>query len=131
MTSEGLGEMFEGDSADTCARLFPFMSVGGERRVLRAQTREQGPHWHERKFSIYLNIYEETDLYLISHILTLNCIYGGALLGQSWPFWAYLSMSRIVFQCLGLVCPLLPCLGLSSFDFLSSFSTNSHKPRQD
>ena len=28
-TSEGLGEMFEGDSADTCAGKFPLMSMGG------------------------------------------------------------------------------------------------------
>ena len=29
MTSEGLGEMFEGDSADTCAGKFPIVSMGG------------------------------------------------------------------------------------------------------
>ena len=30
MTSEGLGEMFEGDSAaDTCAEKFPLVSIGG------------------------------------------------------------------------------------------------------
>ena len=29
MTSEGLGEMFEGDSADTRAGKFPLMSMGG------------------------------------------------------------------------------------------------------
>ena len=29
MTSEGLGEMFEGDSADMCAGKFPLMSMGG------------------------------------------------------------------------------------------------------
>ena len=29
MTSEGLGEMFEGDSADTCAGKFSLMSMGG------------------------------------------------------------------------------------------------------
>ena len=29
MTSEGLGEMFEGDYADTCAGKFPLMSMGG------------------------------------------------------------------------------------------------------
>ena len=66
MTSEGLGEMFEGDSADTCAGKFQLVPMGGraedlacadpgasggsymrrpgsERRVLRAQTRERGP----------------------------------------------------------------------------------------
>ena len=50
MTSEGLGEMFEGDSADTCARKFPLTSMGAEWRVSRAQTRERGPHRRERKF---------------------------------------------------------------------------------
>ena len=29
MTSEGLGEMFEGNSADTCADKFPLMLMGG------------------------------------------------------------------------------------------------------
>ena len=29
MTSEGLGEMFEGNSADTCAGKFPLTSIGG------------------------------------------------------------------------------------------------------
>ena len=29
MTSEGLGEMFEGDSADTCGQKFPLVSMGG------------------------------------------------------------------------------------------------------
>ena len=28
MTSEGLGEMFEGDSADMCAGKFPLMLIG-------------------------------------------------------------------------------------------------------
>ena len=30
MTSEGLGEMFEGDSADKCAGKFPLVSMGGQ-----------------------------------------------------------------------------------------------------
>ena len=29
MTSEGLGEMFEGDSAETCGGKFPLVSMGG------------------------------------------------------------------------------------------------------
>ena len=29
MTSEGLGEMFEGDSADMCTGKFPLTSMGG------------------------------------------------------------------------------------------------------
>ena len=34
MTSEGLGEMFEGDSADTCAGKFPLVSMGGRAESL-------------------------------------------------------------------------------------------------
>ena len=34
MTSEGLGEMFEGDSADMCAGKFPLMSMGGREEGL-------------------------------------------------------------------------------------------------
>jgi hypothetical protein len=30
MTSEGSGEMFKGDSADTCAEKCPLMSIGGQ-----------------------------------------------------------------------------------------------------
>ena len=30
MTSEGLGEMFKGDFADTCVDKFPLVSMGGQ-----------------------------------------------------------------------------------------------------
>ena len=51
--------MFEGDSADTCARKFPLTSMGAEQRVSRAQTRERGPHRRERKFILlFLEIME-------------------------------------------------------------------------
>ena len=50
MTSEGLGEMFEGDYADTGAGKFPLTSMGAEQRVSRTQTRERGPHRRERNF---------------------------------------------------------------------------------
>ena len=43
MTSEGLGEMSEGDSADTYAGQIPLVPRGAERRVPRARTRERGP----------------------------------------------------------------------------------------
>ena len=43
MTSEGLGEMFEGNSADTRAGKFPLVPMGAERRVPHARTRERGP----------------------------------------------------------------------------------------
>ena len=34
MTSERLGEMFEGDSADMCARKSPLVSMGGRAKGL-------------------------------------------------------------------------------------------------
>ena len=34
MTSEGLGKMFEGDSADMCAEKFPLVSIGGRGECL-------------------------------------------------------------------------------------------------
>ena len=34
MAFEGLGEMFEGDSADTCAGKFPLVSMGGREEGL-------------------------------------------------------------------------------------------------
>jgi hypothetical protein len=44
MTSDGLGEMFEGDSADTCGlKISASVNGGAERRVSRVQTRERGP----------------------------------------------------------------------------------------
>jgi hypothetical protein len=43
MTSEGLGEVFKGDSADTCGGKFPFVSMGGRvDRQARADG-ERGP----------------------------------------------------------------------------------------
>ena len=53
MTSEGLGEMFEGDSADTCAGKFPLLSMGGRAEGLRAQTRERGPPSALAKFFVF------------------------------------------------------------------------------
>ena len=66
MTSEGLGEMFEGDSADTCARKFSLTSMGAKWRVSHAQTRERGPHPRERNFVgyIYLRFAELTVVQL-------------------------------------------------------------------
>ena len=39
MTSEGLGEMFEGDSADMCAGKFPLVSMGGRADTSSARRR--------------------------------------------------------------------------------------------
>ena len=51
MTSEGLGEVFKGDSADMCAGKFPARVDGGTSGpVKRAQTGSEDPHRRERKF---------------------------------------------------------------------------------
>ena len=39
MTSERLGEMFKGDSADTCAGKFPLVSMGGREDTSRVRRR--------------------------------------------------------------------------------------------
>ena len=43
MTSEGLGEVFEGDSADTCAGKFPLVSNGGRANDQACADGERGP----------------------------------------------------------------------------------------
>ena len=54
MTSEGLGEMFEGDYADMCADKFPLVSMGAEQGVKRAQTGKQDPIGAGGYFFFYL-----------------------------------------------------------------------------
>jgi hypothetical protein len=43
MTLEGLGEVFKGDSADTCAGKFPLVSMGGRANVQAYADGERGP----------------------------------------------------------------------------------------
>ena len=43
MTSEGLGEVFEGDSADMCAGKFPLVSMGGRANGQACADGERGP----------------------------------------------------------------------------------------
>jgi hypothetical protein len=43
MTSEGLVEVFKGDSADTCAGKFPLVSMGGRANGQASADGEQGP----------------------------------------------------------------------------------------
>ena len=55
MTSEGLGEMFEVDSADMCAGKFPLTGDGGPSggsRVRRPGSDDL--HWRERKITYIL-----------------------------------------------------------------------------
>ena len=43
MTSEGLGEVFKGDFADTCAGKFPLVSMGGRANAQACADGERGP----------------------------------------------------------------------------------------
>ena len=43
MNFEGMGEMFEGDSADTCAGKFPLVSMGGRAEGQACADGERGP----------------------------------------------------------------------------------------
>ena len=43
MTSGGLGEVFKGDSADTCAGKFPLVSMEGRANVQACADGERGP----------------------------------------------------------------------------------------
>jgi hypothetical protein len=43
MTSEGLGEVFKVDSADTCDKKFPLVSMGGQENGQACTDGEQGP----------------------------------------------------------------------------------------
>jgi hypothetical protein len=43
MTSEGLGEVFKGDSADTCTGKFPLVSMGGQGNGKACADGERGP----------------------------------------------------------------------------------------
>ena len=43
MTSEGLGEVFKGDSADTCTRKFALVLMGGRANGQACADGERGP----------------------------------------------------------------------------------------
>jgi hypothetical protein len=43
MTSEGLGEVFDGDSADTCTEKFPLVSMWGRANGQACADGERGP----------------------------------------------------------------------------------------
>ena len=53
MTSDRLGEMFKGDSADTCAGKFPLVTMGGRANGQARQMVSDNPHRRERNFSYY------------------------------------------------------------------------------
>ena len=53
MTSEGLGEMFEGEFANTCAENSARADGGMSGPVKRAYTGSEDPHRRERNSSIF------------------------------------------------------------------------------
>ena len=59
MTSEGLGEMFEGDSADTCAGKFPLVSMGGRADRQACADGERGPPLARAEFFQTLDMTSE------------------------------------------------------------------------
>ena len=69
MTSEGLGEMFEGDSADMYAGKFPLVSMGGRAEGLTCA--DQGvrtPIGASGNFTTFFQIYFLAGWILIPHI---------------------------------------------------------------
>ena len=56
MTSEGLGEMFEGDSADTFAGKFPLVSMGGRADRQACADGERGPPSARAEIA-YINLF--------------------------------------------------------------------------
>ena len=79
MTSEGLGEMFEGDYAERCAGKFPLMSMGGRTEglpcpVLGARTPigVSGNFWHKQSTKLGLDT-SKKKLTTISGFLTVDC----------------------------------------------------------
>jgi hypothetical protein len=64
MSSKGLGEMFKGDSADTCGGKFPLMSMGS--RVEGLACTDLGAcchiYWEKRTF-------KSNDLYRVIYLI--------------------------------------------------------------
>jgi hypothetical protein len=54
MTSEGLGEVFKGDSAETCGGKFPLVSMGGRADRQACADRERGPPSARAEFFLKL-----------------------------------------------------------------------------
>ena len=62
MTSEGLGEVFKGDSADTCAGKFPLVSMGGRGNGQACADGERGPPSARAEF-VYKYNYDMTQFF--------------------------------------------------------------------
>ena len=75
MTSEGLGVMFEGDSAEMCAGKFPLVSMGGRAESLAcADPGASTPIGASGNFSICsLNSLPQPYYYYIIHADSVIC----------------------------------------------------------
>ena len=74
MTSGGLGEMFEGDSADKCGKKIPLMSLGGRAEGLVRRPGSEG-------LTFFLpQIFVCCDLNLCTNFITL----GQPILGEKY-----------------------------------------------
>ena len=74
MTSEGLGEMFAGDYADTCAGKFPLVSMGDDRTRQACAEGERGPPLAQAEmFTIfYKDLFDLFRLLLYKNIKPYN-----------------------------------------------------------
>ena len=61
MTSEGLREVFKGDSAETCAGKFPLVSIGGRANGQACADGERGPP--SAQAEIYRNYINEGQVF--------------------------------------------------------------------
>ena len=83
MTSEGLGEMFEGDSADTGGGKFPLVSMGGRAEGFAcADPRARTPIGASRNFSIPMHNLHVFDPVAGLDLIFLTVAFRGWL---SWP----------------------------------------------
>ena len=73
MTSEGLGEMFEGDSADMCAGKFPLVSMGGQAEGLACA--DPGARTPIGASGIFLTFFVRKPLLSVSIMLNSACTF--------------------------------------------------------
>ena len=77
MTSEGLGEMFEGDSADTCGGKFPLVSMGGRADRQACADGERGPPSARAEFQYHFKLYVALVLSMVDWAF-LSASYNGS-----------------------------------------------------
>ena len=71
MTSEGLGEVFTGDSADTCGEKFPLVSMGGRANGHAWADGERGPPSARAELT---KVFTKTPTFLHQHIYITHMV---------------------------------------------------------